>query len=111
MKLERSVITISMTDDNRGSFKLIDSIRPNHISFSQFLGVAANEYYLNNKDVPLKITDFTNKDIVAMPMFYSEIEQWMNFIKAMPQPDIKKFQKRHRQLGNIIDKRIEGIIS
>lgn len=107
MRLERSAIAISLTDTNRGFFKMLDGIRPNYISFSQFLGVAANEYYANHKEGVLKITDFTNKDVVAIPSYYSEIEIWKKYIEKMPKSEIKKFQKRYSQLGNLINKRVQ----
>jgi len=110
MKLDRSVITISTTNENRGFFKLLDSIRPNYISFSQYLGMAANEYHSNHKEGVAKITDFTNKDTSVTPMYYSEIEMWRKYLDKMPKSEIKKFQKRHTQLGNIINKKIQGMI-
>ena len=111
MKLERSMIAISLTDDNRGFFKTLDSIRPNTISFSQFLGIAANSYYLNNKNGVPKITDFTNKDVIAMPSYFAEIDVWKKYIESMPNSDIKQFTKRLRQIDTLLNKKIQGIIA
>ena len=111
MNLDRSMIGISLTDRNRGFFKILDSIRPNHISFSQFLGVSANEYYANHKEGVSKITDFTNKDVVAGPMYYTEFDFWKKYIESMPRSEVKKFQKRHAQLGNLINKKVQEIIN
>ncbi len=111
MKLERSVISLSITDTNRECFKLLDSIRPNYISFSGFLGVAAQEYAMNHKSNSLKIDDFTSKDIVQMPLFYSEIDMWKKYVDNMPKSDIKKLQKRHAQIGNLINKKVQGMLA
>jgi hypothetical protein len=110
MNLDRTNIAVSITDDNRSTFKLLDSIRPNYISFSQYLGVAANEYYEKHKDGITLITDFTNKDIIKMPNYYSEIEMWKKYINNMPTTEVKKFQRRRQQLGILIDKKIEGML-
>jgi len=111
MNLERTSIAISVTQDNRVTFKLLDSIRPNHISFSQYLGLAANEYYGNHNKGVSKITDFTNSEMMSTPLYYSEIEIWKKFVTKMPKSDIKKFQVRQQQLNNLINKRVQGILN
>ena len=110
MKLDRSAIAVSLTDDNRGFFKLLDDIRPNYISFSQFLGLAAKEYYQNNSNNKIKITDFTNVNVSAMPSYYADVETWKKFIDRMPNTDIKKFTKRLRQIDTILNKKVQEII-
>ena len=110
MKLDRSAIAVSVTDGNRGFFKLLDNIRPNYISFSQFLGLAANEYYQNNNSGISKITDFTNHSVVAMPSYYADVEVWKKYILNMPNTDIKKFTKRLRQIDTILNKKVQEII-
>ncbi len=104
-------MTISLNENTRGYFKSIDSIRPNNVSFSSFLGEAAKEFYNNNKDSALKITDFTNNDIVPMPKYYSEAQIWRAYIlNTMPETDIRKFQNRLMYLQNIVDKRTAGML-
>jgi len=110
MNLEKGTLTISLTDDNRGSFKKLDFIRPNHISFSQFLGLSAEEYSENHKEGFMKITDFTNKDVVHVPLFFAEIDKWKKHIENMPRSDIKKFQQRLQQINNIMNKKVQEII-
>lgn len=110
MKLDNTLITISLTDENRNSFKKLDSIRPNHISFSQFLGISAEEYSENHKEGFMKITDFTNKDAVHVPLFFAEIDKWKKYIDSMPRTDIKKFQQRLQQINNIMNKKVQEII-
>ena len=109
MKLDRSQIAVSITDGNRGFFQLLDNIRPNYISFSQFLGLAAKEYYKNNSG-SVKITDFTNHTVSAMPSYYADVETWKRFIDKMPNTDIKKFTKRLRQIDTILNKKVQEII-
>jgi hypothetical protein len=110
MNLDRSMVALSITDTNRGYFKLLDSIRPNHISFSQFLGVSASEYHEKHKGSEMKITDFANKDMMVTPLFYSEINMWKKYVDKMPKTELKKFQKRHQQLDNIINKKLQEMI-
>lgn len=110
MKLDRTAIAVSLTDDNRGFFKLLDNIRPNYISFSQFLGLAAKEYYENNSNNKIKITDFTNHNVSAMPSYYADVETWKKFILNMPNTDIKRFTKRLRQIDTILNKKVQEII-
>lgn len=100
-----------MTDDNRGYFSTLDSIRPNYISFSQFLGLAAHEYYDHHKEGVSKITDFTNSDVTPIPHYYAETDIWKTFILNMPSKDIKKFQKRLNQLTNLSNKRVQEMIA
>lgn len=111
MNLDRSMIAVSMTEENRGYFKKLDSIRPNHISFSQFLGITAKEYSENHKAGDFKITDFTNMDVVPTPLFYSETEMWKKYIESMPKSEIKKFQRRLQQINNMMNKKVQEIIA
>ena len=110
MNLERTSICVSLTELNRESFKLLNSIRPNTISFSQYMGLAANEYHSNHKNGMSKITDFTNKHVILLPHYFAEIEFWRKYISTMPKGDIKQFQVRHQQIGNLINKRVQEII-
>lgn len=110
MKLDRSHICLSVNEDNRGYFKLLNSIRPNDVSFSQFVGVASSEYYEHHKEGEMKITDFTNKDVLVIPNYHAELEIWKRYITKMPTSNIKAFQRRHQQLGNLINKRVQEII-
>jgi hypothetical protein len=110
MKLERSCIAISVTEDNREFFRKLNDIRPNYISFSQFLGLAANEYHENHKEGISKITDFTTPDAVVVPNFHAEVDIWKNYIKEMPVKDIKVFQKRLNQLTNLMNRRVQEML-
>ncbi len=110
MNLDKSIISLSITETNRETFKLLNSIRPNHISFSQYLGVASAEYYKNHKTGMYKITDF-DTDSIATPQFYSEIDLWKKYIEKIPRNQIKHLQKRHQQLGNLINKRVEKMLN
>lgn len=110
MNLERTSMCVSLTQLNRESFRLLNSIRPNSISFSQYMGIAASDYYDAHKNGVSRITDFTNKDVTVLPNYFAEIDFWKKYINDMPQHAIKKFQTRHQQIGNLINKRVQEII-
>lgn len=110
VNLDRSVLAVSVTDVNRETFKLLDSIRPNNISFAQYLGLASKEYYENHCVGMYKITDFA-EDTIATPQFFSDVDIWKKYIEKCPKNKIKDLQKRHQQIGNILNKRVEKILN
>lgn len=110
VNLDRSMVQVSVTELNRPTLKSLNSIRPNHISFSQYLGLAAKEYYENHKTGMYKITDFA-EDSIATPQFFSDIELWRKYVEKCPRNKIKDLQKRHQQIGNILNKRVEKILN
>ena len=102
---------ISTPDDCDRIFKLLDKIRPNNISFSRLLAITAEEYISNHKKDNSKISDYVNEDISSsIPLFFSDIESWKKVIEKLPLAEIKKIQVRHRQIDNILRKRIEAFL-
>jgi hypothetical protein len=104
---ERSMISLSISKVTREYFKNIDSLRPNHISFSGMLGQAAKEYVSNHANGVMKIDAFTNEDIVLMPQMYSEVDEWLTYINNLNPVELKKLQSRNVQLSNMIRKKVE----
>jgi hypothetical protein len=106
-KFDRTIISVSVSKTTREYFQRLDTLRPNHISFSGMLGQAANEYVSNHANGVMKIDAFTNEDIVLMPQMYSEIDVWLTYINNLNPEELKKLQSRNAQLSNMIRKKVE----
>ena len=103
---------ISSAGDCERIFQLLNEIRPNDISFSRMLAKSADEYIVNHKnDKDGKISDFVEKNINGLtPSFFADIDLWKKVIEKLPPSEIKKIKVRHRQIDNIIRKRIEEFL-
>ena len=93
---------ISTTTATEKIFAELKKIKPDDTSFSLMLALVVKEYVENKTKKSLKIDDFDS----GMPDILAEIDVWKSFIEKMPVEDFKKLQRRHTQLGNIINKRV-----
>ena len=64
--------------------------------------MVVKEYVEGKTKKSLKIDDFDS----GMPDILAEIDVWKSLIEKMPVEDFKRLQRRHTQLGNIINKRV-----
>jgi len=93
---------ISTTTATEKIFAELKKIKPDDTSFSLMLALVVKEYVENKTKKSLKIDDFDS----GMPDILAEIDVWKSLIEKMPVEDFKKLQRRHTQLGNIINKRV-----
>ena len=103
-------MSVSISRNTRESFRNLDSLRPNHVSFSGMLGQAAKEYFDQHSHGSIKLDEFTNENIVLMPQMFAEIDLWIEYIKQLSPLEIKKLRQRQVQLGNILKKKIDGYL-
>lgn len=102
---------ISVPDDCDRVIQLLMKVKPHDISLSKALVIAAQEYIDNHKKDNSKIEDFVNKDVSGLtPSYFSDIEDWKKLIEKIPPSELKKIQVRHRQIDNILRKRIEKLL-
>jgi hypothetical protein len=66
------------------------------------LAMVCREYVEGKTKKSLKLDDFDS----GFPDVFAEIDTWKSLIENMPVEDFKKLQRRHTQLGNIINKRV-----
>ena len=93
---------ISTTTATEKIFAELKKIKPDDTSFSLMLALVVKEYVENKTKKSLKIDDFDS----GMPDVLAEIDVWKSLIENMPVEDFKRLQRRHTQLGNIINKRV-----
>jgi len=93
---------ISTTTATEKIFAELKRIKPDDTSFSLMLALVVKEYVENKTKKSLKIDDFDS----GMPDVLAEIDVWKSLIENMPVEDFKRLQRRHTQLGNIINKRV-----
>ena len=93
---------ISTTTATEKIFAELKRIKPDETSFSLMLALVVKEYVENKTKKSLKIDDFDS----GMPDVLAEIDVWKSLIENMPVEDFKRLQRRHTQLGNIINKRV-----
>ena len=93
---------ISTTTATEKIFAELKKIKPDDTSFSLMLALVVKEYVENKTKKSLKIDDFDS----GMPDVLAEIDVWKSLIESMPVEDFKRLQRRHTQLGNIINKRV-----
>ena len=77
MKFYSATKTISVGIDAKPIFETLDRIRPNDISFSLMVAIAAEEYIKNHNNVNSNMDSFTSKDVnTSLPLFYADIQRW-----------------------------------
>jgi len=94
MQLNEKIKCISVGKFAKEVYTEFDKIRPNGISFSLFLAIAA-KHYIDTHNEPIDVYG-------EVPNYYSNIESWKSEIKNMSAEEFIKLQQRHTQLGNII---------
>ena len=93
---------ISTTRATEKIFNELKNIKPDNTSFSLMLALVVKEYVENKTKKSLKIDDFES----GLPDILADIETWKSLIENMPVEEFKRLQKRHTQLGNLINKRV-----
>tara|TARA_Y100000310_G_C20499964_1_gene723468 strand:+ start:535 stop:846 length:312 start_codon:yes stop_codon:yes gene_type:complete len=93
---------ISTTKATEKIFNELKNIKPDDTSFSLMLALVVKEYVEGKTKKSLKIDDFES----GLPDILADIETWKSLIENMPVEEFKKLQKRHTQLGNLINKRV-----
>ena len=93
---------ISTTRATEKIFEELKNIKPDNTSFSLMLALVVKEYVENKTKKSLKIDDFES----GLPDILADIETWKSLIESMPVEEFKRLQKRHTQLGNLINKRV-----
>ena len=108
MKFYSATKTISVGIDAKPIFETLDRIRPNDISFSLMVAIAAEEYIKNHDNVNSSMDSFTSKDVnTSVPLFYADIQKWREKIKNLNSKDFKKLQLRLSQISTIIRKEVD----
>jgi len=93
---------ISTTTATEKIFAELKKIKPDDTSFSLMLALVVKEYVENKTKKSLKLTDFDS----GFPDMLGDIEIWKSLIEKIPVEEFKKLQRRHTQLGNLINKRV-----
>ena len=108
MKFYSSTKTISVGTNAKPIFESLDKIRPNDISFSLMVAIAAEEYIKNHNNINSSIDSFTSKDVsTSLPLFYADIQRWREKVKNLSSKDFKKLQLRLSQISTIIRKEVD----
>ena len=108
MKFYSATKTISVGIDAKRIFETLDRIRPNDISFSLMVAIAAEEYIKNHNNINSSIDSFTSKDVsTSLPLFYADIQRWREKVKNLNSKDFKKLQLRLSQIATIIRKEVD----
>lgn len=108
MQFNRNTVTLSIGQYASPIFESLNKMKPEHMSFSMFLAVVADDYVKRNSRMSAKITDFDSVDVTAdLPLFYASIQKWEKHVSGLKPDGFKKLQKRFTQLGNIINKETE----
>ena len=106
MKISSYTKTISVSSEAKPILQELDKVRPNNISFSAMLAIAAKEYVENHKSEILNLTNIMD----SSPTFFADINEWKKFVEKSPISELKKIQNRHMQVGNIIRKRTNELL-
>jgi hypothetical protein len=110
-RFNKNTITISSTEETNKWFSGLDKIRPNNISFSRFLGVAAKEYTERHNTGDYKIEDFVSEEVSPTPKFFAEIDIWKRHILELDNVRYNEFSNRLEQLNNIKRIKLGGMLT
>ena len=97
------IVSISITPDSKKTFEEFSKIRPDGTTFSKAIRVLVEEYLRNKSNPILK----TNRAI----NLFSNIDEWKKLINDIDVEDFVKLQKKHAQVGNLINKRVSKCLS
>ena len=92
------IVSISITPDSKKIFEEFSKIRPDGTTFSKAIRVLVEEYLRNKSNPILK----TNRAI----NLFSNIDEWKKLIYDIDVEDFVKLQKKHAQVGNLINRRV-----
>ena len=106
MQFNVGVKSISISAQAKKVFEELEKIRPNHISFSLMLAIAADEYIKLHQKGVVKLDEFvTETPTPDVPSFNSDIERWIEYIQESDSKKFKNIQERLLQIQNIVDHR------
>jgi len=97
------IISISITPDSRKIFDEFYKAKPEGTTFSKAIRIIVEDYLRNKSNPILK----TNRAI----NLFSNIDEWKKLINEMDVEDFVKLQKKHAQVGNLINKRVSKCLS
>ena len=97
------IVSISITPDSKKIFEEFSKIRPDGTTFSKAIRVLVEEYLRNKSNPILK----TNRAI----NLFSNIDEWKKLINDIDVEDFVKLQKKHAQVGNLINRRVSKCLS
>tara|TARA_B110000014_G_C20068682_1_gene557125 strand:- start:170 stop:502 length:333 start_codon:yes stop_codon:yes gene_type:complete len=107
MQFNRNTVTLSVGQYASPIFESLNRMKPEHMSFSLFLAVVADDYVKKHR-TSARITDFDHIDVTAeLPLFYANILKWEKHLNSLKPDGFKKLQKRFSQLNNLINKETE----
>ena len=104
MNFNTGIKSISISKEAKKVFEELDLIRPKHISFSLMLAIAADEYVKQHNKGLVKLDDFNEDDRVTVPRFFSDMNQWINYVTGINTKDKSDIKERLLQLQNLMDK-------
>ena len=108
MKFYSATKTISVGIDAKPIFETLDRIRPNDISFTPMVAIAAEEYIKKHDSRNSNIDSFTTKSVdTSLPLFYSDIQKWRESIRKLDSKNFKRLQLRLSQISTVIRKEVE----
>lgn len=107
VNLERSTITISISETYRPHLKSLAGYVNQTRSFSGVLGQAALEYTMNHKLGEVSLDDFTNKNVVSLPQHYADDKAWRNYLNKQSLTELTKFWRQHMRVGGLLNKALE----
>lgn len=111
VNFNRSIISLSVSNETRKHFVELDKIRPNGVSFSSFLGSVSKEYTERHNSGDYKIEDFTSEEVSLTPKFFAEISLWKKHVLGLDNMRYNDFSERLVQLNNLKRIRLNGMIS
>ena len=97
------IVSISITQDSKKIFEEFSKIRPDGTTFSKAIRVLVEEYLRDKSNPILK----TNRAI----NLFSNIDEWKKLINDIDVEGFVKLQKKHAQVGNLINKRVSKCLS
>jgi predicted CopG family antitoxin len=106
MNFNSTIKTISISSEARKVYEKLEVIRPNHISFSLMLAIAADEYTKSHKKGVIRLDDFSpTEDSIITPNISSGIDTWIGFITSIGVEEFKEVQQKLTRIQNIVDER------
>lgn len=94
---------ISVTPEAERIFQELKKIKPADTSFSLMLALISKEFVEQHGKKIKKITEYGTE----IPDFFSDFDLWKDLIGTMSVDDFKKLQKRHTQIGILLNKRVQ----
>jgi len=99
------IISISITPESKKILEEFKKVRPEGTSLSKAFRILLEEYLRNNSNPILK-QSISNKLTLDSP-----IEEWKKLINESDVEDFVKIQKKHAQVGNLINKRVSKCLT